>query len=65
MFEIISSETDDVFTQAYEKGVFREDERDTLNSIVKILELSSTYPDADVQAMFAKPSATFKGGHKK
>ena len=61
MYEEISDQTDTIFTEAYKSGMFRAEEREAMFNIAKIFESSCKHPDADVRAMFAKP--TFKGDH--
>lgn len=65
MYDEISDETDKIFSQAYESGMFRAEEREAMFNIARIFESACEHPDADVRVMFAKTNATFKGDHKK
>ncbi len=65
MYEEISDETEAIFKQAYESGMFRAEERDAMFNIVKTLKRCDESLDLDIRAEFGKKSATFTGYHTK
>ena len=59
MYEEISDETDKIFRQAYESGMFKQAEDEAMFSLVKM------FNDDDIFYPKKHPSATFKGNHTK